>query len=50
MTTRHCPHCDNENEPLGKLGRITYYRCRQCGAQYYTQQKPSKKTRHAKAV
>jgi hypothetical protein len=27
-----CPKCNGTAYPLGKLGRLTHYRCRDCGA------------------
>lgn len=26
-----CPACDGQGEPLGALGSLMHYRCRQCG-------------------
>ena len=31
-----CPVCGKEeNEPLGVLGRLIHYRCRDCGYEYH---------------
>jgi len=30
-----CPCCMSEAEPLGALGRLTWYRCQGCGATFY---------------
>jgi ribosomal protein L37AE/L43A len=27
-----CPACDGPGVPLGKLSKLTHYRCRNCGA------------------
>jgi len=29
--TLMCPQCDGASTPLGQLGNLTHYRCRQCG-------------------
>lgn len=29
-----CPCCDGTGEPLGSLGTLRWFRCRDCGAQY----------------
>lgn len=31
-----CPHCGGPAEPLGNLGNLTHYRCRNCGGQFAT--------------
>ena len=31
---RECPMCDAVNEPMGELGSLIWYRCRDCGAEY----------------
>ncbi len=30
-----CPFCNGQGEPLGTLGDLEHYRCRNCGAQFY---------------
>ena len=37
-----CPECDGPAEPLGALGNLMHYRCRDCGAQF-----SHKASRHA---
>lgn len=32
--TTFCPICDAENGPMGQLGNLVHYRCRQCGMDY----------------
>jgi len=33
-TTKPCVICHADNEPMGKMGGVVYFRCRQCGMQY----------------
>lgn len=38
MSTSHetiCPSCDGVAQPLGKLGRLTWHRCRDCGQTFH---------------
>jgi transposase-like protein len=37
MRTPHCPLCTGPSIPLGVLGRLAYWRCAACGAQYSKQ-------------
>jgi len=31
MEEEYCPICDGVGEPIGNLGSLVWYRCRQCG-------------------
>lgn len=31
---KHCPSCGHANTPMGSLGRMQHFRCRQCGGDY----------------
>jgi DNA-directed RNA polymerase subunit RPC12/RpoP len=32
--TVECPMCDHPNVPMGQLGSLMHYRCRDCGVDY----------------
>ena len=34
MSAPDCPMCDGFGVPLGKLGSLLWFRCRQCGIQF----------------
>lgn len=34
MRVSHCPACAGDGVPLGKLGRLRWFRCRNCGMTY----------------
>ena len=34
----NCPVCEGESSPLGSLGFISYYRCRDCGTTFIGQE------------
>lgn len=33
-----CPACDGDLVSLGALGRLSWFRCRHCGAQFSTEE------------
>ncbi len=34
MNVCECPMCQGENEPMGVLGVLLWYRCQYCGLEY----------------
>lgn len=34
MDEPRCPYCYGELKLLGRLGRVTWYRCRHCGTDW----------------
>jgi rubrerythrin len=36
----HCPVCDGRGTPLGRLGWLRWWRCRHCGLDFSTRDKP----------
>jgi transposase-like protein len=44
-STSHCPLCAGDGVPLGTLGRLRWFRCRDCGMTYHRQTGRRSKTR-----
>ena len=38
LYVENCPVCEGESSPLGSLGFISYYRCRDCGTTFIGQE------------
>lgn len=48
MSTRippHCPVCSGDGVPLGTLGRLRWFRCRDCGMNFSRQTGTRPKTK-----
>jgi transposase-like protein len=41
----HCPACTGDGVPLGTLGRLRWFRCRDCGMTYSRQTGTRPKTK-----
>lgn len=46
-SVRNCPACGSANGPMGSLGRLEHFRCRQCGGMYSFDPGLSEKTNAA---